>query len=143
MCCTVLCFARTLTHGLRLPRPPRTEQVADPETGDHYFLNHATGEVSWSPPPDWVDENFSDEDGGEGSFDDLELQPGWVQVADPETGEEYFYNVETQQTSWSLDEVTGGHAHGDGGDGSDGQPQEALRGRVGTDAAGLPLLADG
>ena len=81
-------------------------EVADPSTGKVYYYNEKTQKTSWIRPklaseedtnvtsaePISSEENESN-DAGDSSG-------GWVEVQDPNTGKIYYYNKETNETSW-------------------------------------------
>jgi len=106
------------------------EEVKDPNTGNSYYFNKETQETSWAKPiatqaeeptpqddaP--LDAATSTTDGGETepAADSSEVtteaseEPkpeaveciavGWEEVKDPNTGNSYYFNKETQETSW-------------------------------------------
>lgn len=81
--------------------------VVDQQSGDIYYANERTGETSWDKPeavlrlenaphlqnekPMWTNGNIQDDD---------DLPDGWFALTDPQTGEEYYANEETGETSW-------------------------------------------
>ena len=107
---------------------PSWEKLVDESSGDAYYYNDSTGESSWEPPlmppdgvatemepdaPDPAAPELSENDafqavnpGEEAAFvpdgdkDDMRLPPGCEKVADESTGESYFYNEATGETSW-------------------------------------------
>eukprot|EP00934_Nitzschia_sp_Nitz4_P008522 Nitzschia sp. Nitz4//scaffold34_size148208//91553//101858//NITZ4_002988-RA/size148208-snap-gene-0.209-mRNA-1//1//CDS//3329548819//8512//frame0 len=78
-------------------------KAVDPQTGGEYYYNPETGETSWESPVaaqtnlDAVDQTESNEIDGPD-----ELPSGWVIMVDDQTGEAYYYNEITQETSWEL-----------------------------------------
>merc|ERR1712062_31364 len=77
--------------------------VKDPASGDTYYWNKATGETSWSTPHG--SSTKSEQDKGNSSIcsntRNEALPSGWKAVKDPTSGDEYYWNTETNETSWS------------------------------------------
>ena len=65
-----------------------------------YWYNEATGEASWTPP-----EGQGDGGGGGASASvpasAREMPDEWVSYVDETTGQEYWYNSRTGETSWA------------------------------------------
>jgi hypothetical protein len=83
-------------------------KVEDPAGEQPYYYNPKTGETSWEKPEEaetnepYVKEvNATDKDGSKHlSIEDNDLSEGWVEVIDPASGDCYWYNNETQETTW-------------------------------------------
>jgi hypothetical protein len=81
-------------------------EVADPSTGKVYYYNTKTQETSWTRPELTSEEDtnvisaepISSEENE--SKDVGDSSDGWVEVQDPNTGKIYYYNKETNETSW-------------------------------------------
>eukprot|EP00526_Cylindrotheca_closterium_P004161 CAMPEP_0113637722 /NCGR_PEP_ID=MMETSP0017_2-20120614/19755_1 /TAXON_ID=2856 /ORGANISM="Cylindrotheca closterium" /LENGTH=4255 /DNA_ID=CAMNT_0000548783 /DNA_START=113 /DNA_END=12880 /DNA_ORIENTATION=+ /assembly_acc=CAM_ASM_000147 len=97
--------------------PADWEEVTDPNTGDIYYYNPVTNETSWERPSD----EQKNEDGAEvepSASEDVQpeetsepaveeaaeetagLPADWEEVTDPNTGDIYYYNPVTNETSW-------------------------------------------
>ena len=90
--------------------------IKDTQSGETYFVNVESGETSWEPPfksqpqkgevdtakqPVRSNETKRDAYLPEASSEPLaELPVGWDAVVDPASGEIYFFNEETGETSW-------------------------------------------
>ena len=83
-------------------------KVEDPAGEQPYYYNPKTGETSWERPekaeanePYIKKANATDKDGSKDlSIEDNDLSEGWVEVVDPASGDCYWYNNETQETTW-------------------------------------------
>lgn len=89
----------------------------DEDSGDQYYCNEATGETTWDFPTEPAMENGSpnnpnqapvgddehdddDDDEHIDEEDDDDLLPGWFAAVDVATGDPYFCNEETGETTW-------------------------------------------
>jgi hypothetical protein len=96
--------------------PEGWAEAADPDSGEVYYFNDATGETRWEIPgfPHAVDNvgteseeapALGDDDPTEAepteAEDDFTLPDGWTKTETGE-GEVYFYNEDTQETSWDV-----------------------------------------
>ena len=95
--------------------PPGWIAVVDDDSGQKYYQNEDTGESSWDVPQGAaVDQEASDvapvptvqhaqEENTEMDKDySLELLPGWYAVVDDESGQTYYQNDETGESSWEV-----------------------------------------
>ena len=81
----------------------RWKELADPNTGKHYYVNRETRETSWSKPADFdapltssgTAKAVQQSKGGGG-----EIKLLWKEVTDKNTGKLYFVNRQTKETSW-------------------------------------------
>merc|ERR1712232_339338 len=68
------------------------QEARDPESGDTYFFNRKTGDVTWEIPS------------GYKPSPELEAKKkefeAWQESTDPESGDTYYYNVKTGEVSW-------------------------------------------
>lgn len=143
--------AGTEEHGL----PIGWVEVVDETSGQSYYYNKVTEDTAWERPTleaeDLVDQNepevvgASTEDfpaeGGEPESTKVlsEARPGdddsvapsdWVEAVDESTGQTYYYNTLTQETSWEMPtelmEEEAPSEKSDAGDGEDGLLTEEL-----------------
>eukprot|EP00804_Cyclotella_cryptica_P001489 CCRYP_003714-RD/>CCRYP_003714-RD protein AED:0.34 eAED:0.34 QI:140/0.66/0.85/1/0.66/0.42/7/1908/789 len=79
--------------------PPGWVASVDPATGDEYFYNEETGETTWDKPlssHERTDEELEDSS----TFSNSESTNGWFSVVDPQSGDVYYANEKTGETSW-------------------------------------------
>lgn len=99
--------------------------LVDPDSGDTYFCNEVTGETSWDPPQfekeekkrrknkatkrseqqQQEEEEYEIRHDGEdtAAVDDTEqedLPEGWFSIVDPDSGDVYYSNEITGETTW-------------------------------------------
>ena len=93
--------------------PPEWESAQDPASGDTYYIHKVTGETTWDRPKPVAPPvppaaptaralpatrrplpSMPARGGGP------RLPPGWQQVLDPRSGEYYYENAYTGQSSW-------------------------------------------
>lgn len=85
--------------------------VVDPQSGDTYYANERTGETSWEKPEEIlrlenaphnnsITQNETPLLTNEPNQNDDNLPPGWFAVTDPQSGDEYFVNEQTGETTW-------------------------------------------
>jgi len=92
--------------------------AVDEQSGDTYYCNEATGETTWDLPtsPAIVEDdtissntNLSSNQGGGESQDGDQLPNGWFSVTDPASGDVYYCNEVTGETTWdkpTIDKAT-------------------------------------
>lgn len=113
--------------------PPGWEPVLDPSSGDYYYA-HESGETQWDRPEfsqsdhSGMDSSTNqappqdDGDGDDHPTDDEDLPPGWFAAVDEDSGDRYYCNEATGETTWDFPTEL---AMGDGsaaGDGPDRPP---------------------
>jgi hypothetical protein len=87
--------------------PPDWLAFEDPDSGEIYFANEVTGELTWDRPKIKQPEN---------DFDDG-LPPGWIALEDADSGETYYLNEVTMATTWDRpNEENGGKIDADNGE---------------------------
>lgn len=86
-----------------LSLPMGWEFAKDSITGKNYYFNRTTGERTWEAPPS-TQSNVNNSKGTVAttlsSNDTIGPCSSWNVTKDPTTGKEYYYNVETGETSW-------------------------------------------
>jgi hypothetical protein len=89
--------------------PAGWSECTDPQSGDTYFVNDSTGETRWDFPllADIPEESNTQEytvleSNGPDQIEGANLPDGWVMVEDPQSGEMYYFNDATGETSWEL-----------------------------------------
>merc|ERR1712161_132077 len=98
--------------------PDSWVEEEDPSSGQIYFYNSTTGETSWERPTNMEEvevnsldrlngtEPFNNEEEddneteGDASTTSNNLPTGWVEQEDTSSGQIYFYNISTGETSW-------------------------------------------
>ena len=92
--------------------------AVDEQSGDTYYCNEATGETTWDLPtsPAIVEDdtvssntNSNSNQGGGGESQDDQLPSGWFSVTDPASGDVYYCNEVTGETTWdkpTIDKAT-------------------------------------
>lgn len=100
--------------------PPGWEAILEPSSGDYYYA-HESGETQWEKPPfssqqqsDIVppEDDFSNQQGppenGKDDNNDLQdddnngLPPGWFAAVDEGSGDTYYCNEATGETTWDV-----------------------------------------
>ena len=92
---------------------PGWEAIVDADSGDYYYFNKDTGETSWEEPkPIQAPPRTAKTPRGfrkgnnefAKSFKDLKktstLAPGWEAIVDADSGDYYYFNKDTGETSW-------------------------------------------
>ena len=85
--------------------------VVDPASGDTYYANERTGETSWEKPEALLQLDNEPHNGpahdearllmnGPAQHNENDLPPGWFTATDPQSGEEYYVNEQTGETTW-------------------------------------------
>ena len=81
-------------------------ETEDPSSGQVYYYNSTTGEVSWEMPQPEVSQSEVPEDIEPDPLNSDEdeqadsLPEGWVVFEDPSSGRKYFYNSISGEVSW-------------------------------------------
>jgi hypothetical protein len=95
--------------------PPGWEAILDPSSGDYYFA-HESGETQWELPEfDQAEHDVAFDASGDharsGGNDRFEspihksLLPGWFAAFDEDSGDHYYCNEETGETTWDIPSV--------------------------------------
>lgn len=90
--------------------PPGWFGAVDEDSGDQYYCNEVTGETTWDFPtgpaiPDTEPVESPVEVDGD---DDDDLPQGWFEVTDPSSGDLYYCNEASGETSWDRPTGRGG-----------------------------------
>jgi hypothetical protein len=92
--------------------PPGWEALLDPSSGDYYFA-HESGETQWELPKfdqpnyDVADDKSGEQGRSEGNYSialplDENLLPGWFSAIDEDSGDQYYCNEVTGETTWDI-----------------------------------------
>lgn len=94
--------------------PPGWETILDPSSGDYYYAHESTGETQWERPElsqsqsDLAQDNFSNQQGPSDDENDDELPQdenlpiGWFAAIDEDSGDQYYCNEATGETTWDF-----------------------------------------
>jgi hypothetical protein len=114
-------------HGVDI-LPKEWEAIFDPDSGEYYFANYITGETTWDCPPTTTtkedvttnedDDEEEEEDTEDGNYSSIQLSssfsprqnnnvnvstkllPGWFVTIDEDSGDPYYCNEVTGETTW-------------------------------------------
>jgi hypothetical protein len=88
--------------GDELPKglPSGWEELEDPSSGEIYYYNRETNTTSWTLPVQGVEEPDIVEDSRGEEPAASKLDPGWVELVDPNSGQTYYFNEIENRTSW-------------------------------------------
>eukprot|EP00537_Pseudo-nitzschia_pungens_P011057 CAMPEP_0172385446 /NCGR_PEP_ID=MMETSP1061-20121228/3118_1 /TAXON_ID=37318 /ORGANISM="Pseudo-nitzschia pungens, Strain cf. pungens" /LENGTH=1522 /DNA_ID=CAMNT_0013114481 /DNA_START=89 /DNA_END=4660 /DNA_ORIENTATION=+ len=78
------------------------EEVQDPTSGNSYYVNKETQETSWEKPIKESSPSSTEDDQAPSSEEPQEAD--WAETLDPTSGETYYYNAKTGETSWEKPE---------------------------------------
>jgi hypothetical protein len=140
--------------------PDGWEKVEDSSSGQIYYYNADSGETNWERPTVEKDERVEESVEDDGNFDadakneaeDTDdskskdaLPLGWEELEDASTGEIYYYNAESGETSWESPTAEVGDAAGEGTDviPDNGEESEGVDEDEGIDNDGIEHLPDG
>ena len=88
--------------------------AVDEDSGDTYYCNEMTGETTWDFPTAMEDNeelkhpHKTEEEEEEEEDVDADLPPEWYSVTDPASGDTYFCNETTGETTWDRPSVKDG-----------------------------------
>ena len=78
-------------------------ELADPDTGAKYWYNALTGETTWDEPAAVkraAEAAAGAAAGAAGNDGDATTAGPWIEVVDDDSGDVYYVNTETQESSW-------------------------------------------
>ncbi len=78
--------------------PEGWEAIPDPSTGDYYYYNWEDGTTTWDKPAS--DDSNQAQEQATTTENDNGLPEHWFAVDDPASGDTYYYNEVTNETSW-------------------------------------------
>ena len=78
--------------------PEGWEAILDPSTGDYYYYNWEDGTTTWDKPAS--DDSNQEQEQATTTENDNGLPEHWFAVDDPASGDTYYYNEVTNETSW-------------------------------------------
>lgn len=85
--------------------PEGWEAILDPSSGDYYYYNADSGTTSWDKPWREIVNEAVEQVSLESNVcerSDEELPENWFAVEDPLSGDTYYYNEVTNETSWEV-----------------------------------------
>ena len=81
--------------------PPNWIALADPNSGDTYWANEVTGESTWEKPTMTPEEKSAVQSTMSDKSKDIDdLPPDWVALEDSDSGDTYYLNQVTMETTW-------------------------------------------
>ncbi|EJK46801.1 hypothetical protein THAOC_34514 [Thalassiosira oceanica] len=80
--------------------PPNWIALTDPNSGDTYWANEVTGESTWDKPIMTPEEKSAASNMSDKSKEIDDLPPDWVALEDPGSGDTYYLNQVTMETTW-------------------------------------------
>eukprot|EP01107_Rhizomastix_libera_P003972 TRINITY_DN167_c0_g1_i1.p1 TRINITY_DN167_c0_g1~~TRINITY_DN167_c0_g1_i1.p1 ORF type:complete len:812 (+),score=313.36 TRINITY_DN167_c0_g1_i1:97-2436(+) len=85
------------------------KEVKDPESGDTYYYNEETKETTWDVPEELKKAKEkkskpSPSPSSSSNSSKAEYSGPWKEVKDPSSGDSYYYNEETKETTWDVPE---------------------------------------
>lgn len=88
--------------------------ATDPNSGETYYVNERTGETSWDKPEalqqlDNSPHDVTDEIKMLTNGPSQNLPPGWFAATDAHSGDEYYVNEHTGETTWDRPEDDSTH----------------------------------
>ena len=81
--------------------PPNWIALTDPSSGDTYWANEVTGESTWDKPTMAPEEKSAVQSTMSDKSKEIDdLPPDWVALEDPDSGDTYYLNQATMETTW-------------------------------------------
>ncbi|KAL7543111.1 hypothetical protein ACHAWF_009460 [Thalassiosira exigua] len=118
--------------------PSNWMTLEDPDSGDTYYANEETGETTWERPTLTLPKTMTVEVDNDSEVDKGDqLPPGWIALEDADSGDTYYLNEKTMETTWDrpcrdnsekggpeIDDNSEDEPDNDNGDGNNDEEEE-------------------